>query len=399
MGKKGISLLEGHRRNRVFIKDTIFKMGLVSRAEIRKEIGLTLPTVTTAINEMIEERILEEVPLPEERQNGGIGRKPTGVRFRAGAACAIGVELGPHSTRIIAINLNGETLSVREEEAAGEDYQEMTEKLAEQILEVVKENQSENLLGVGIGLPGFIDRESGIIRSHRKADWVGKSLVSDMERRLGLPVLVDNNVRLRAVGYEMRTHKIQPDTFAYFYISKGIACPLMVKDDVLTGYTAGAGEVGHMVLYVGDEGRNHGRCVDDLAGEENILRRCRNAMEARQAEKLRKIVERAGKLEIEQVLEAQMEGDEAVCGILEEVLIYLGVTLANIVNLINPGFVVVEGYLMENPMNQKMLKRAAVENFFGLNEEEVRLLFKPFQPFWGAEGAAYFVIRRFFLEK
>lgn len=65
--KKGSSLLETRRRNRVLLKDIIFNLEPVTRTAAAKELGLTLPTVTTSVNEMIEEGILEEVPVPEEK--------------------------------------------------------------------------------------------------------------------------------------------------------------------------------------------------------------------------------------------------------------------------------------------------------------------------------------------
>ena len=55
MNKKGSSLLETRRLNRVSIKDTIYKMEPVTRTDIAREIGLTLPTITTSVNEMLEE--------------------------------------------------------------------------------------------------------------------------------------------------------------------------------------------------------------------------------------------------------------------------------------------------------------------------------------------------------
>ena len=62
-GKKGNSLLETRRRNRVLIKNMIFRMENARRTAIAEELGLTLPTITTSVNEMLSEGILEEIPL------------------------------------------------------------------------------------------------------------------------------------------------------------------------------------------------------------------------------------------------------------------------------------------------------------------------------------------------
>ena len=74
-------------------------------------------------------------------------------------------------------------------------------------------------------------------------------------------------------------------------------------------------------------------------------------MEQGGAEILSEIVRREGELGMKQVLEAQLQKDEDVCSILQEIIEYLGIALANVVNLINPGFVVVDGYIMKNDVN------------------------------------------------
>lgn len=399
MNKKGSSLLETRRQNRMFIKDTIFRMDTITRTDLSRELGLTLPTITTSVNEMLGEGILEEVPLPESSRTNAMGRKPVAIRFRADAASAVGVELGPYATRAVLLNMKGEVLDSAEDKPGDEDYRTMLRRLADLIEELLRRAKPQNLLGVGVGLPGFIESTKGIIRSNPRKDWTGRHFAGDLEELLGMPVRIDNNVRLRAIGYEMGFHGRRPDTFAYFYISKGIACPLMVKDDILSGYTAGAGEIGHTIIYVEQDGIPVQRCVDDLVGEKTILDRCREKMELGGAKRLKAIVEEAGEFEIKQVLQAQQQGDGDVCGILEEIMEYLGIALANVVNFINPGFVVVDGYIMKNDMNRSLLKRSAVNKFYGLNEEEVKLVFKPFLHDNGARGAAYFIIRCLFLEK
>lgn len=79
---------------------------------------------------------------------------------------------------------------------------------------------------------------------------------------------------------------------------------------------------------------------------------------------------------------------------IEQAIGYLGIALANVVNLINPGYVVADSCLFQSEKNRKQLLESAKSNFFGLNEEEVQIEFAPFEKFRGAEGAAYFLIRR-----
>lgn len=75
-GKKGNSLLETRRRNRVLIKNMIFRMENARRTAIAEELGLTLPTITTSVNEMLSEGILEEIPITDGKLVNNMGRRP-----------------------------------------------------------------------------------------------------------------------------------------------------------------------------------------------------------------------------------------------------------------------------------------------------------------------------------
>lgn len=176
-GKKGNSLLETRRRNRVLIKNMIFRMENARRTAIAEELGLTLPTITTSVNEMLSEGILEEIPITDGKLVNNMGRRPNAIAFRAEAAYAIGVELGPYATRAVLMNLRGEVLEQSEYESPAENYAGMLEKITNIINEMVDKAKGRNLLGVGVGLPGFIDREKGVIRSNPRKDWMGKPLL------------------------------------------------------------------------------------------------------------------------------------------------------------------------------------------------------------------------------
>ncbi len=373
--KKGNSLLETRRKNRVLIKNMIFRTEYAARTAIAEELGLTLPTITTSVNEMLAEGILEEIPMPDEFINS-IGRRPNAVAFRGDAAYAIGMELGPYATRAVLMNMKGEIIDYVEGIKAEKDYEAMINQLAGLYLKLSKKVDSDKLLGVGIGLPGFIEREKGIIRSNPRENWNGKKLVEDLEKVINVSVCIDNNVRLRAIGHEMSMRGVKPDLFAYFFVSNGVACPLMVKEDVVSGYTAGAGEIGHMVVCIDENGNE--KVVDELGSEKAIFEACEKAMKNDSLKELKKIVDKEKVLNLSQILMLQKDGDKEIDAILSDAINYLGMALANVVNLVNPGYVVVDSYLFNNEENKIKLLQSAKKKFFGLNEEEVQIIFSDY---------------------
>jgi len=117
---KGNSLLETRRINRALIKNLIFRNENITRIDIANTLSLTLPTITTTINDMLNEGILEEIPL-----NGtinGAGRRPNAIAFRAEMAYSIGVELGPYFCSIAVLNMKGQTLSKKIIKSPNEKY-------------------------------------------------------------------------------------------------------------------------------------------------------------------------------------------------------------------------------------------------------------------------------------
>lgn len=404
MEKKGRGLPEVKRLNRVYMKEVIYKRAPVTRVEIAEELGLTLPTITTNVATMLAEGILEELPVPDAGPPSSQGgRKPFALDFKSDAAFALGVELGPYKTTVCVTDIHGAVVAQQAYPPAQKDYGRMLGEVTRQIAHAAGQVARERLLGAGVGLPGFIESDNGVIRSNLRPTWERRHLAQDLAAALNMPVVIDNNVRMRAIGEELFAKDWRPDSFAYYFISKGIACPLMIKADVVAGYTAGAGEIGHTLAKPGGPvcptcGR--AGCLDALAGETAILAACEQACLRGEAPVLRGLMEQGrGPLEMKTVLAAQELGDPAVCAVMDEAVEHLGVSLSNLVNLISPGLVIVDGYIMKLEQNQQRLLATATQNFYGLNSEEVRVEFLPFDLYRGARGAAARILRKEFLEK
>lgn len=402
MQQKGSNLLETRRQNRVLIKKLIFNTKYITRTEVAEKLDLTLPTITTSVNEMITEGIIEEIPLPENKTANMLGRKPTAIQFRAEAANAIGIEFGPYKTYAVLINMHGEILKSFESETAPENYELMIQKITTLLRKNFfseSNNPPKKILGIGIGIPGFVDCEKGIVRiNNLRRDWLGKSMADDLAKKLGLHVLMENNARARALGHEMSLQGERPDSFAYFFISYGVACPLILKDSIVSGQSYGAGEVGQSVLLVNKIDGHEYKTVDSLGSENAIFRLCLEKMQHGKAKILETFIQKNGQLTMKEVLAAQKCGDNDVIEIMDNALEYLGTALANVVNLINPGLVVVDGYMLGEEQNRQKLKIAAKNKFFGLNEEEVRLIFVPHDHYSGAKGAALLILDKLFLK-
>ena len=401
--ESGNSLLETRRRNGILIKNKIFRTEHAMRGEIAKELGLTLPTITNSINEMIKEGVVEPEPLPEECLSGGYGRKPQMVRFRREAGYSIGIELGAYHTRAVLVNLRGEVVEERTRRKAALQYGEMLAQVTELVDELcgcVPSLQTEKgkLIGIGIGVPGFVDTEGGTIRQNFRVDWNGRPLGADLRERYPVPILIDNNTRFRAMGYEMQLRGTRPKMFAYLFISRGLACPIMYNDLVLSGAGAGAGELGQTILlYAGVNGEKRTVTADQIASESALFERCMEEMERGRLLQLKKSCRDATELSIGQILDLQQAGDPEIDALVEECIFGQALVMANVVNLVNPNTVVVDARMMSFPANREKLIRYARAHFYGMNAEDVEIRFHEYHSYDGALGAALGTIQKNFL--
>lgn len=401
--ESGNSLLETRRRNGILIKNKIFRTEHAMRGEIAKELGLTLPTITNSINEMIKEGVVEPEPLPEECLSGGYGRKPQMVRFRREAGYSIGIELGAYHTRAVLVNLRGEVVEERTRRKAALQYGEMLAQVTELVDELcgcVPSLQKEEgkLIGIGIGVPGFVDTEGGTIRQNFRDDWNGRPLGADLRERYPVPILIDNNTRFRAMGYEMQLRGTRPKMFAYLFISRGLACPIMYNDLVLSGAGAGAGELGQTILlYAGVNGEKRTVTADQIASESALFEKCREEMEKGRLLQLKKSCREATELSIGQILDLQQAGDPEINALVEECIFGQALVMANVVNLLNPNTVVVDARMMSFPANREKLIRYARAHFYGMNAEDVEIRFHEYHSYDGALGAALGTIQKNFL--
>lgn len=396
---KGMSLSDVKVRNIRQIKRVIYYNAPVSRQQITDELGLTLPSITTAVSTMLAEGVLEELVPPRASTAPSGGRQVHLLDFRCEANYAVGAEVGPYRTTLAITDLRGHARCERVLPVAPDAYEEMLDFLCRSVNDLVAASglNKERIYGIAVGFPGFIDDKTGVTRSANRPTWINKPFVHDLHQRLEFPVWTDNNARMRAVGRELFASSRAPSTFAYFFVSKGVACPLMIENLLYSGHRASAGEIGHNVIVPGGPvcptcGKKG--CLEAVSSESAILAQARRAAGNGASPLLKSMLTRHGALTTELLLQAQQEGDPVVCRIMENAVSYLGIEIANIFNFISPSLITVDGLIFENEENRRTLLNVAHKNLFGLMASEAKLESLPYNKMAGAYGAAAFVIRR-----
>ena len=399
MNEKGSNHQLLKQNNYNLIKKYIYRHSPVSRVEIAQRLGLTTATITGMVNPMIGAGLIRET-VAATVETKGAGRPRMMLEFVPESYYICGIDVGVYQTNYMLTDLRGNTVAVRHTEQRLSEYHITLERLASEIPDFLRESgiATDKILGVGICLPGMIDGSADKIYDIFYDGWIEHNLCAELGERLGMKVEVENNVRARAISAELFDRIVKAEPFAYFFVSFGVACQMIIDGKVLYGQSAAAGEIGHTVVQrngpVCPTCGNRG-CLEALTGERAIVQQCRDIMTTDMPTILKDMCRDSRELTIEQILKAQELGDQAVNHVIEDAIEYLGIALANTINLISPRAVVLEGRILSNPKNQERMIRAVEQYMFHIHSGMIDFTFLPYDTNRGARAAAAVVVREF----
>ena len=222
------------QNNHNLIKKYIYRNSPISRVEIAQQLGLTTATITGMVNPMIGSGLLRETTAPSEETKAA-GRPRMMLEFVPEAYYICGVDVGVYRTGYVLTDIRGNIVAIRDTDQPLAEYQITLERLAREIPAFLAEAAvpREKMLGVGICLPGMIDGSVDMIYDIFYEGWTEHNLCAELGQRLGLNVEVENNVRARAISAELFDRIVKAEPFAYFFVSFGVACQMIIDGKVL----------------------------------------------------------------------------------------------------------------------------------------------------------------------
>ena len=410
---KGYNIVLVHQENRSKILQAIFLHAPISRIEIAKLTSLTPPTISSIVTSLIEAGLVKECGLSKSKNDAVLGRKPILLDIVKDAACAIGVDWGPNGIICSITDLRGNILDMVRSINENWDIEPTVNETAEMIGGLIKKNRldREKIIGIGVGIPGFVEIETGVVRYSPIHGWKNASVGELLEARTGLPVCTENNVRLMAVGEMLvsgrknKTSGITGD-FLYVYAGEGIACAIVHNNELLRGNIFGAGELGHTIVsWDGPECRCGKKgCLEAIASEYSIKKRIAKILADNSPANndslaiLRKEIKNQNFFVFAEILSAWDKGDATVKSILDEAVKYLGGSIANVINLINPRLVFIDGQIFSRPGISSRLLEILKEHTFALTESETEYEFKNYDITRCSAGGAACAIRKFLIK-
>ena len=260
---------------------------------------------------------------------------------------SIGVDLGGTNLRIAAVDTEGKLLEKvgLSTKASGPDH--VIDEMSEAIHRLTSQYRvNGQFLGAGIGIPGIIDLEAGVVRrSANLKGWEEYPVRREIEKRLGARIFLENDGKVAALGEKWLGAARGIDDMAMITLGTGIGGAIVLGGKIFHGMNGMAGEFGH--INVEPDGVPCGcgsrGCAERYASATAVVRMAREAIAAGNAPALAKIAESGTEFNAQAIYNLAMQGDEPAQRIFHRFGQALGMMLADIVNVLNLGVYVIGG--------------------------------------------------------
>ncbi|MFF9688210.1 ROK family protein [Streptomyces sp. NPDC014623] len=322
-----------HRANLERVVRAVRMAGSLTQAEIARSTGLSAATVSNIVRELKDGGTVEVTP------TSAGGRRARSVSLSGDAGIVIGVDFGHTHLRVAIGNLAHQVLAEESEpldvDASSAQGFGRAEQLVNRLVETTGISPGK-VIGVGLGVPGPIDVESGTLGSTSiLPGWTGINPSQELAGRLGVPVYVDNDANLGALGELVWGSGRGVRDLAYIKVASGVGAGLVIDGHIYRGPGGTAGEIGHITL---DESGPVCRC-----GNRGCLE---TFTAARYVLPLLK-PSHGQDLTMERMVQLAREGDPGCRRVIGDVGRHIGSGVANLCNLLNPSRVVLGGSLAE----------------------------------------------------
>ncbi len=382
---------------------------VLSRVQLAEQTNLSNTTITHLIAELINQGVVSEVISRDVDKDElrPVGRPRTGISIQPNARFVIGIHIGVGIFRVGLTNLRAEIISnLTQTFATDSPAAAVLDQIVSAVEAVIAESgvARGRILGAGVGASGLVDTTTGVNLLAPNLNWIDIPLRAQLQSRLELPVVVDNNVRNMALAETYFGAGVGIDSVAFVYGRTGVGAGLTFKGHVFRGSSKGAGEIGHSVMLVHDgepcRCGNSG-CLETLVSEPAILRRADIIAKTNPNGILAKTIDRnPDRSPIDRVFDAARQGDQQVLKLIEERAYYLGVALANLINLFNPELILLGGIFSSgSDLFLAPVTRTAQAMAFGGMGKNVRVQATSFGWKAGVIGAAALALLHCFYQQ
>ena len=256
-----------------------------------------------------------------------------------------GVDLGGTTVKIAYFDENGNMISKWEIPTVTADCgSRILPDIAASIREFREKNgiARENLLGIGIGVPGPVDAKGNVNRCVNLG-WGTFNINKELSALTGLPVTAGNDANVAALGEFWKGGGQGCDNMVFVTLGTGVGGGIVIEGKLLHGAHGSGAEIGHMVLNRDETavcGCGKRGCVEQYCSATGIVRMAKLALEASDEDSS---LRRLPNLTCKDIFDAGKQGDQLALQVLDEYYAYMGEFLADVCCVVNPEVVVLGG--------------------------------------------------------
>ena len=373
--------------NRFLVVNALRKFGKLSRSDLAQEIGVTRPAITHIVSELLSQGFIKECGLT----NSNLGRKPEMLELNENAGFTIGIDLKQRDCLVAAIvNLDCEIIRKFEFPLSDTTPPVIIENIKIAVSKLINETGilKSTVFGLGISLPDYIDRETGVVLGIGlfNPNWAGVPLGSLVEAATTLPVFVENEACAAALGeYLYGKYDLEGD-IVYISIGRGVGSGIIIDGKLFKGADGLAGHFGHMLM------REDQSKLVELIGELAVLNWVREEINNGHKTSMRAPI-----TNISTIYHFVQIGDPLAQEAISVMGLYLSNAVTTLINLINPTAVVIGGgawpiidYLLE------FIRKTVAEKCAGPKSKMTKILPSSLGEDTGVIGAATLVLEEIF---
>ena len=263
----------------------------------------------------------------------------------------IGIDLGGTKILTAVADDNGEIIARVKLATETELGQERIKKnIFKSIYKVLEKTdiKIEKIKSIGIGSPGPLNVEKGIIYESANLPIKNMEIVELIEEETGVNTYLQNDANTAALGEKVFGAGKEADDLLYITISTGVGGGIIINGKIYYGHTGNAGEIGHMTVDpTGPQcGCGNYGCLESFSSGTAIKNMAKNAVENDESTLIKKLA-KDQKLSAKLVAKAAAKGDQKALDIFAKAGYYLGIGIANLVNIFNPEMIILGGVVLK----------------------------------------------------
>ncbi|MDF2612224.1 MAG: xylR2 [Clostridia bacterium] len=326
--------------NEKVILAKISEYGPMTKYDLAERISISIPTVTTNVNKLLKEGILQEVGVAE----ADYGRKPMLIDIDYNRYFSIGIDIQKHSIYYCLMNLKFDAVMEKTIKNTGASLENSIKIIVQSVLASCK-LRKENIIGIGLSYPGLVEEEQLLLK---KGPNIGETNLSleNLRDELGVNIYVGNEARLAAFAENVIGVSKEYMNSLYLSIKEGIGAGIIVDKRYYTGSSEAAGEIGHMVVQKGGKPCNCGNrgCVEPYLSTQTLIETFSTTVSKEIST-------------LDEVFSLYDPGSNEHKQIMREYVEYLVLALNNIFLIFDPDCVIIGGEMSEYQVQIEPLVR------------------------------------------